>query len=258
MDRFIRFRHVRVQSATNQAGNSCFDEPFNNTGVNSIKRIDWIHYAEEPAAFWRRREVPDERVITGDFADADAALYVDSHWDVYRLTAPLSRDVKITYGRALATPGSVKTFVKFPTATGNYKIELLTETGTTPEVFYTIPPGISGTVDVQFNGQRWELLRSTVPDSEGVGGDVGDSNVSLTVGSSPRVVRFITPLTTNRTVTLSAASAKNGSKFRILRVNANSRTVNVGGIKTLPASSDSWVDVEYEGSAWIVTGFGSL
>lgn len=257
-DRFIRLRHVRVQTATNQAGNYCFDEPFNNTGVNSIKRIDWIHYAEEPMTFWRRRETPDERLITGDFADADASLYVDSHWDVYRLTTPLSRDVQITYGRALATAGCVKTFIKFPSATGDHKIELLTETDSAPAVFYTIPPEVSGTVDVQFNGTRWEMLRSTVPESAGVGGDVGDNNVTLTVGNSPGVVRFITPLTSNRAVTLSTTGAKNGSKFRILRVNSNTRTVNVGGIKTLPANIDSWLDVEYEGFAWIVTGFGSL
>jgi hypothetical protein len=91
-----------------------------------------------------------------------------------------------------------------------------------------------------------------------VGGDVGDNDVTLTVGGSSEVVRFITPLTADRTITLSTVGAKNGSKFRITRVNSNTCTVNVDGIKILPASTDSWVDVEYDGLAWIVTGYGAL
>jgi hypothetical protein len=119
-----------------------------------------------------------------------------------------------------------------------------------------IPPGAYGSVTVMYNGTSWELYDHSL--TQGISGDRGNADIILEAGKDFAVQRFLTALTANRTVTLSTSGARAGDKFRILRQNANGFTLNVGGIKTFPASVNSWVDVEFEGFAWIVTASGTL
>ena len=88
--------------------------------------------------------------------------------------------------------------------------------------------------------------------------NAGDNSATLTAGASFPTNIWRSPLTANRTVTLSTTDAFSGAKFRINRTSGatGAFTLDVGGIKTLAAGQ--WCDVEWDGSAWVVTAFGSL
>lgn len=91
-----------------------------------------------------------------------------------------------------------------------------------------------------------------------VGSDIGDSDTTLTVGSSAPIQQYATTLTANRTVTLATTGAINGDKFRVVRTGLGAYTIDVGGLKTLPSATAAWCDVSYDGSAWILTAYGTL
>jgi hypothetical protein len=88
--------------------------------------------------------------------------------------------------------------------------------------------------------------------------DNGDANATLTVGSNAPIQRWATTLTANRTVTLSTTGAANGDAWRIVRTGLGAFTLDVGGLKTIPSATAAFVDVTYTGSAWILTGYGTL
>jgi hypothetical protein len=88
---------------------------------------------------------------------------------------------------------------------------------------------------------------------------VGDADATLSVTGGAPVQRYTTTLTANRTVTLSTTNAQNGDRFRVVRTAGDSGgtwTVSVGGLKSL--SQNQWCDVEYTGSAWVLTAYGTL
>lgn len=93
-----------------------------------------------------------------------------------------------------------------------------------------------------------------------VGADVGDTNKTLTVGLSEPTQVWDTALTADRSVSLSTTGAYNGAKFRIVRTanatGAFNLNVGTGPLKALAVGE--WCDVEYNGSAWMLTAFGSL
>jgi len=91
-----------------------------------------------------------------------------------------------------------------------------------------------------------------------VGSDVGDADVTLTVGSSAPIQQYATTLTVNRTVTLSTTGAVDGDSFRVVRTGLGAFTLDVGGLKTIASATAAFVDVSYDGSAWVLTGYGAL
>jgi len=91
-----------------------------------------------------------------------------------------------------------------------------------------------------------------------VSADRGDTSQTLTVGTDATTQRWATTLTANRTVTLSSTGAINGDRFRIVRTGLGAFTLDVGGLKTIPSATAAWVDVEFTGSAWVLTGYGTL
>ena len=90
-----------------------------------------------------------------------------------------------------------------------------------------------------------------------VGTDIGDADITLTVGDAP-IQLYDTTLTANRTVTLSTTGATNGDKFRIVRTGLGAYTIDVGGLKTMPSATAAYVEVSFNGTAWILTGYGTL
>jgi hypothetical protein len=86
----------------------------------------------------------------------------------------------------------------------------------------------------------------------------GDINATLTPFASFPTNIWKSPLTTNRTVTLSSTGAASGVKFRVTRTAASTGafTLDVGGLKSLAAGQ--WCDVEWDGAVWMLTAFGSL
>ena len=102
----------------------------------------------------------------------------------------------------------------------------------------------------------WRKLQNVVA---AVSADRGDTSQTLTVGTDAQVQRWATTLTANRTVALSTIGAANGDTFRVVRTGLGAFTLDVGGgLKTIPNSTAAFVDVTYTGSAWVLTGYGTL
>ncbi len=94
--------------------------------------------------------------------------------------------------------------------------------------------------------------------AESVSADRGDASVTLTPDVSETVQLFATPLTQNRTVTVSTTGARNGQRFRIVRTGLGNFTLAVDSLKTIPADTAAFVEVMFTGSRWILTGYGTL
>lgn len=86
----------------------------------------------------------------------------------------------------------------------------------------------------------------------------GDASVTVVDGVDAPTQVFNTPLTSNRTVTLSATNAFRGSAFKVIRtaVATGASTLAVGGLKTLAAGQ--YAEVQHDGTSWLLTGFGAL
>lgn len=115
---------------------------------------------------------------------------------------------------------------------------------------------IAGLVYVNTNGTTtWAPLTNNT-----VSADKGDAAATLTVRTSEKTNQWNTPITADRAVTLSTTGAINGDKFRIVRTAAATGAFNLnvgtGPLKALGIGQ--WCDVEYNGSAWMLTAFGSL
>jgi hypothetical protein len=174
--------------------------------------------------------------------------------------------------------------------------DVLTANGNT---FYCLSPGTGagkvvarGTASYTFPSrdnaiERWDFVQSggSVPTVEAGAGlvwyedvgfdisysrlsaDRGDASVTIKAGSDAPVQMFKTPLTANRTVTLSLTGVNSqalpiGVHFRITRTaaatGASTLTVQTlgGGNKALAVGQ--WIDVVYDGTAWQEVAFGSL
>lgn len=88
--------------------------------------------------------------------------------------------------------------------------------------------------------------------------EFGDVDATLRANNNEHA-RFTVALTANRTITLDTASAYRGQRFRVTRSAGDTGgpwTLSVGGLKSLSASQ--WCEVVYNGSAWVLTAYGTL
>ena len=85
-----------------------------------------------------------------------------------------------------------------------------------------------------------------------------DSDATLTPFASYTTNIWKSPLTTNRTVTLVDTGVVSGVKFRCVRTAASTgvSVLDVGGLKSMDAGQ--WCEVEWDGTEWVLTAFGSL
>jgi hypothetical protein len=88
-----------------------------------------------------------------------------------------------------------------------------------------------------------------------VSADRGDADVTLQVGRDVPVQIFATPLSANRTVTLSETEAFNGATFRIVRSGLGPGDLDVGGLAVLAANGVTAVEVMFDGGAWRYIGY---
>lgn len=109
------------------------------------------------------------------------------------------------------------------------------------------------------SGQAYKGI-TTASQLASVSGDWGDSAATLTVGESSETNRWASPIAADRAVTLSTTGAYNGARFRIVRTaaatGASNLNVGTGPLKALAVGE--WCEVEYNGSAWMLTAYGSL
>lgn len=115
-----------------------------------------------------------------------------------------------------------------------------------PENFQGTTANVSNTGGARLRGKQ------------GPSGDRGDANITIVVAVDEEEQRFATNLTANRTVTLSATNIHKGAKFRVTRTGLGAFTLDVGGLKTIPAGTAAFVDVEHDGTAWRYMAFGNL
>jgi hypothetical protein len=119
-----------------------------------------------------------------------------------------------------------------------------------------------------------ELYSKTPPDGTWrlvakIGGgkfiDAGDAAVVLAITALPAtsavdgtLVRYNEAIAAERLVTLPATEARVGMRIKVIRTAAatGENVVDVGGLKDLDPGE--WAEVFYTGSAWILSGFGSL
>jgi hypothetical protein len=111
-------------------------------------------------------------------------------------------------------------------------------------------PGIS---DTGVNAPR---IRTSIS------GDRGDNAQTLTVGIDQDIQRWAASLTADKVVTLSTLGALRGDHFRIVRTSSGAFNLDVGGLKMLVApgggTQGTWCDVTFNGTAWELTGYGTL
>lgn len=117
-----------------------------------------------------------------------------------------------------------------------------------------------GTVSNKLVNSPTAKIYGNVAASGGVSVDRGDANATLTLGSDEEVQRYDTTLTANRTVTLAttAAAIVQAGRFRVVRTGLGAFTLDVGGLKSIPASTAAWVEVIYSAGAWKLAGYGTL
>jgi len=101
-----------------------------------------------------------------------------------------------------------------------------------------------------------------IPSANGsVSADRGNVGVTVTWQQDASTQIFNTALTADRAVTLSTTNAQAGARFRIVRgagaTGAFNLNVGTGPLKAL-AAAGQWCDVEYSGTAWVLTASGSL
>ncbi len=141
------------------------------------------------------------------------------------------------------------------------KLSGASEAGATKEVStWTSGAGLAGYVRINVNGtDRW-LPHYSAPTGAvaPVSADRGDTSQTLTVAADSPTQRWATPLTANRTVTISTTGAVIGNWFRIVRTGLGAFTLDVGGLKTIPAATAAFVDVVYNGTAWVIASYGEL
>jgi len=90
--------------------------------------------------------------------------------------------------------------------------------------------------------------------------DAGDAAKTLQYRRDTSTQIWATALGANRAVSLSATGVFIGAKFHIVRAvsatGAFNLNVGTGPLKALVP--ETWCDVEYNGSAWVLTAYGAL
>lgn len=118
--------------------------------------------------------------------------------------------------------------------------------------------GLVTQIWVKWFNQLYKILQAVNPS---VSTDNGNAAVTLTAGKNAITQLFNTPITADRAVTLSTTGAYTGAKFRIVRrtgcTGAFNINVGTGPLKAL-ATAGTWCEVEYSGTAWILTAYGAL
>lgn len=174
-------------------------------------------------------------ILVGNVADEYAILRVGDD-TVVDVSGIVSRDNTVT------TPQYRRWLISGTTDTLLYERGVDPNNDTTGPGFFSVPA----------------ILVESDTARGSVSADRGDASVTLTVGVNEPIQRFTTALSTNRTVTLATTDAKNGDTFRVVRTGLGAFTLDVGGLKTIPSATAAFVDVAYNGSAWVLTAYGTL
>jgi hypothetical protein len=84
-----------------------------------------------------------------------------------------------------------------------------------------------------------------------------EPNPTLYVGIDPPVLRMDAPMRLARTVGFSTLNAYNGAWFEIVQSSGGAFSRDVGGLKTIPASTNAKVRATFDGAAWRLTDYAA-
>lgn len=196
--------------------------------------------------------------IAADVGDADATFTNGTSDRIQRWNSALSANRTLTLSTANAKEGAMVTAVRGAGATGNFTIAV--------GALATLrAPGEWARCRYDAGTAAWVLEAWGFLPSAGIralGDDVGNADATLTVGSSSDVQRWNTTLTADRTATLATAGAWKGARFRVIRTELATGNfpliVVVGTTRLLRLAPGQWADFEFDGSTWIITGYGNL
>ncbi len=196
--------------------------------------------------------------LAADNGDADATLTNASSSRVQRWNTILTVNRTVTLSTSNAKEGASFWIVRGSGATGNFTLVV-------GSLVTLRAPGEWCRVVYDAGTAAWVLVQyGILPSAEilAMSSDNGDASATLTVGSSARTQRWATTLTSDRTATLSTTGAYTGARFRIVRTEAAtglfSLYVSAASATIAILLKGQWCDVEYTGTAWIVTGKGDV
>lgn len=89
--------------------------------------------------------------------------------------------------------------------------------------------------------------------------DARDANVVTALAATDnRTQRFTVALTANRTISLPTTGMHTGQHFRINRTDTAAFTLAIGTLFTFASGVSGWLDIDYTGTAWVMTARGPL
>lgn len=103
--------------------------------------------------------------------------------------------------------------------------------------------------------QRFHALEQK-PSLHHMASNRGDNNFTLNADQDVPLQPMGSVLTANRVVTLGTGFA--GAWFRVVRSGLGAFTVDVGGLKTIPAGTAAIVEVGHDGTQWFLTLYAPL
>lgn len=177
---------------------------------------------------------------------------------VYKMSGtPGAGTFKARYAKNLSTGTTLTTL----TVSSSYTFQdvYVTLTGWTTSDTFDIGAYNAGVTDQTCNIAA--IIIDVLDPTDSVSTDNGDAAATLTAGTSARTQIWNTAITADRAVTLSTTGAYNGAKFRIVRTasatGAFNLNVGTGPLKAM-GTAGSFCEVEYNGSAWVLTTYGTL
>jgi hypothetical protein len=173
---------------------------------------------------------------------------------VYKMSGtPASGTFRWRYQKDAATTGGALTV----SATYTRQVVYTTLAGVTDD-FY-VGAWNSGVTDATCNIQA--IVVEVLDPTDAVSADNGDAAATLVVGTDEKTQRWGTALTADRAVALSTTGAIDGDKFHIVRTGGDTGgpwNLNVGTGPLKALLTNTWCNVEYNGTAWMLTAYGAL
>lgn len=132
----------------------------------------------------------------------------------------------------------------------SYTIGTLPSAATAGQIVYCSDLG-GGAGQLNSDGTNWRRVSRG-----GTQAIATDAAATLTPLTSAENIRHTGTLTANRVITLSTTNAYSGARFRVTRTGAGAFNLDIGGLKNL--ATNTWCEVEYNGSAWFLAAYGAL
>lgn len=196
--------------------------------------------------------------IAADNGDASATFTNGSSARVQRWNTALTANRTLTLSASNAKAGAKVLAVRGAGATGNFTLSV-------GSLATLRAPGEWALCVYSGSLAAWVLVGYGILPSADVlamSADKGDADATLTVGTSERTARWSTTLTADRTCTLALTPVWQGARFTIFRgelATGNfALSVVANSLRLARLAPGEWCTVEWNGTAWTLTGSGRV